>query len=65
MAQKQDYIPSRDADFDHWFENLKNYVVGKTGAGIWTHIPPERLSALIGAYDAWRAAYEKTLGAHS
>jgi hypothetical protein len=42
MAHTQDYIPTRNADFADWFENLKNYVTAKTSSnGAWTHIPPD------------------------
>ena len=66
MAHTQDYIPTRDADFDGWFENLKNYVVAKTpmDAPVWP-IPLEKVTALAAHYTAWHTAYDKTLGAHT
>ncbi|MDR3114961.1 MAG: hypothetical protein LBU25_05515 [Treponema sp.] len=62
-----DYIPTRDADFDPWFENLKNYVAAKTGGAspLWTHIPGEKVTALIAGYTDWHGAYEKTLAPHT
>jgi hypothetical protein len=65
MAQKHDYVPSRDADFDHWFENLKNYVVSKTSMGMWNQIPPDKVTALTAGYAAWHGAYETTLSPHT
>ncbi|MDR1862627.1 MAG: hypothetical protein LBQ67_01775 [Treponema sp.] len=67
MARKGGYIPTRDADFDGWFENLVNYVGKKTGgeAPEWTFIPPDAVSRLSSAYDVWHEAYQKTIGAHS
>jgi hypothetical protein len=67
MAANHDYIPTRDADFDGWFENLKNYVVERTGGQPpeWTHIPVEKVTALTGHYTAWHTAFQKTLGPHT
>jgi hypothetical protein len=67
MTHKGDYIPSRDADFGGWFENLVNYVTEKTGGSspVWTHIPQSAVGGLSAAYTAWHTAYEKTLGAHT
>jgi hypothetical protein len=67
MARKGDYIPSRDADFDGWFENLVKYVTERTGGAspVWTHIPQSAVDELSAAYTAWHTAYEKTLGAHT
>jgi hypothetical protein len=67
MAHIQDYIPTRDADFDGWLENLKNYVTQKTGGQSpeWTHIPADKVTALTAHYTAWHAAYEKTIAPHT
>ncbi|MDR2632340.1 MAG: hypothetical protein LBC51_01780, partial [Treponema sp.] len=67
MAHTQDYIPTRDADFDGWFENLKNHVMEKTSGAspAWTHIPAAKATALTGQYTAWHTAYEKTVGPHT
>ncbi|MDR1030470.1 MAG: hypothetical protein LBL76_06310 [Treponema sp.] len=62
-----DYVPSKDTTFDPWFENLKNYVVDKTSSKppAWTHILPESLTKLTGAYTLWHGAYAKTLAPHT
>ncbi|MFP3089118.1 hypothetical protein LQZ21_02185 [Treponema sp. TIM-1] len=67
MAHNADYIPTRDADFDGWFLNYQNYVVTKTSGTppAWTHIPAEKVTALAARYDAWHAAYLKTVGPHT
>jgi hypothetical protein len=67
MSHNADYIPARDADFDGWFLNYKNQVGEKTSGTPpeWTHIPAEKVTALVGHYDAWHAAYVKTLGPHT
>ncbi|MDR2738388.1 MAG: hypothetical protein LBB68_00930, partial [Treponema sp.] len=65
MAHRKDYVPVRDVDFDNWFGHLLGYVNAKCGppdAPEWTHIPAEALAELNGAYAAWHAAYESTLG---
>ncbi|MDR2417907.1 MAG: hypothetical protein LBD79_02500 [Treponema sp.] len=67
MAHIEDRVPARSADFDGWFENMKNRIVEKTTGPSpeWTHIPGEKVTAMVGHYDAWHAAYEKTLGPHT
>ncbi|MDR1329431.1 MAG: hypothetical protein LBK23_07515, partial [Oscillospiraceae bacterium] len=63
-----DYIPTRDADFDGWYYNLKNYVVEKTQGPYpyqWTNIPPEKVTELTTFYDDWHAKYNTTLAAHT
>jgi hypothetical protein len=65
MAHKQDYIPTRDADFDGWFENLTSYVTARTTAGEWPHIPAAKVTGLSAHDNAWHTAYEKTLGPHT
>ncbi|MDR3130133.1 MAG: hypothetical protein LBU18_01155 [Treponema sp.] len=67
MAHVHDYIPEKDADFDGWFENFKNYVVEMTGGRppVWTHIPAEKVTGLGARFDAWRAAFQKTKGPHT
>ncbi|GAB6391615.1 MAG: hypothetical protein MdMp014T_0988 [Treponematales bacterium] len=63
----EDWIPHRDADFDGFFFNLKEYVKEKTtGASPeWTHIPQAKLEALEAHYESWHAAYDRTLPPHS
>jgi hypothetical protein len=68
MAHTQDYIPSRDAEFDGWFENFNNYIAARTSGQTppaWTHIPAEKTAALADHFAAWHAAYDKTLGPHT
>jgi hypothetical protein len=65
MAHTQDFIPSRDAEFDGWLANLTGYVDGKSTSGMWTHIPAEKVTALKGHNAAWHTAYAKTLGPHT
>jgi hypothetical protein len=54
-----DYIPSGDAGFDIFFNNLVGYVSQKTGGNApeWTHIPSDARAALQEARDPWEAAY--------
>jgi hypothetical protein len=63
MAHTQDYLPSRDSEFDGWFLNLKNYVTTKTTGTppAWTHIPAEKVTTLTARYDAWHTAIEATV----
>jgi hypothetical protein len=67
MAANHDYIPPRDADFDGWFLNLKNYVTTKTTGTppAWTHIPADKVTTLTARYDAWHSAYEATVAPHT
>ncbi|MDR1325660.1 MAG: hypothetical protein LBK00_06455 [Treponema sp.] len=65
MAHTQDSVPSRDAEFDGWLENLTSYVNTKTSSGAWTHIPPAKVTALSQHNTDWHTAYAKTLGAHT
>ena len=60
---EKDYIPSRDADFDTWFNNLVEYVLARvmTGTPVWPHIPTAEAEALANAYTAWHTVYEVTL----
>ena len=66
MAANQDYIPSKDAEFNQWFKNLCEYVARKTGGATpeWTHIPASEVTLLNDTYAAWHAAYEPTLQPH-
>jgi hypothetical protein len=59
MSKGQDYIPTRDADFNTWLDNLAKYVNNKCAgdAPAWTHIPPEALAALNEHKTAWDTAY--------
>jgi hypothetical protein len=65
MAHTQDYIPSRDAEFDGWLANLTSYVDAKVTSGAWTHIPADKVAALKQHNTDWHAAYAKTLGPHT
>jgi hypothetical protein len=67
MAHNTDYVPHRDADFDSWYKNLKNYVYSHTSGQTpaWTHIPAARTLELINGWAAWNDLYEKTLGPHT
>ncbi|MDR1147371.1 MAG: hypothetical protein LBK66_01955 [Spirochaetaceae bacterium] len=65
MARTQDFIPSRDAEFDGWLANLTSYVNTKTSSGAWTHIPPDKVTALNGHNTDWHTAYTKILGPHT
>jgi hypothetical protein len=62
-----DYIPAPDAEFDGWFKNLIDYVDAQcVGARPrWTHIPEGERVELRASYDAWQAAYGKTLTPHT
>jgi hypothetical protein len=65
MAHTQDFIPSRDAEFDGWLANLTAYVDAKTTGGTWTHIPADKITALKGYNTDWHTAYIKTTGPHT
>jgi hypothetical protein len=60
-------IPTGNAAFDGWFRKLRDGVVEKTTGPSpeWTHIPSEKVTMMVGHYDTWHVAYEKTLGPHS
>jgi hypothetical protein len=62
-----DNIPSSDADFDVFFENIVNYVDQKCDANppIWNHILQTFRQELHTARDAWTAAYEPVKVPHS
>ncbi|MDR0409127.1 MAG: hypothetical protein LBH18_01830 [Spirochaetaceae bacterium] len=61
MAHTQDFIPSRDAEFDDWLANLTSYVEAKVSGGAWTHIPADKAAALKQRNSEWHAAYGKTI----
>jgi hypothetical protein len=67
MAAREDYIPSKDADFDVWFKNLVQYVTKKTTGQSpeWTHIPAAEVTLLNTAYTDWYTAYAPTLKPHT
>jgi hypothetical protein len=66
MPYTEDYIPSTDAEFDGWLDNLTQYVDDMvTNKGLWPHIPAEKVTALKGHNTAWHTAYLKTLGPHT
>jgi hypothetical protein len=63
MANRKDYIPARDADFNIFFTNLVEYVSQKTSGEtpVWTHVPDADRTILRNAHIAWRNAYNITL----
>jgi hypothetical protein len=63
----KNYILSRDVDFDAFFLYLTHYVETKTSGTLpaWSHILAAAISALLTAYAAWHALYEKTLAPHT
>ena len=67
MAHTQDFVPSRDAEFDGWLANLTGYVEAKTTgeSPAWTHIPAAKVTDLKQHTADWRAAHAKTLGPHT
>jgi len=64
---KHDYVPSRDAEFDRWLDNLVDYVKQRTlgGSPMWTHIPPSAVEELDDARNDWKERYELTLHPHT
>jgi hypothetical protein len=67
MAKNRDYVPSNDAEFDVWFNNLVEYVLAKvmTSKPEWVHIPVAEAELLSAAYTAWHTAYQPTLKPHT
>ncbi|MDR2417944.1 MAG: hypothetical protein LBD79_02695 [Treponema sp.] len=65
MAHTQDFIPSRDAEFDGWMANLTGYVDAKVSAGAWTHIPADKVTALKQRDIDWHTAYGRITGPHT
>jgi hypothetical protein len=67
MAAKEDYIPSNDAEFDVWFNNLVEEVFAKVMVANpeWTHIPKSEAELLAASYTAWHTAYQPTLKPHT
>jgi hypothetical protein len=67
MPHTHDSIPTRDADFDGWMENLVDYVDDKTSgeSPVWTHIPLAKVTDLKQRNIDWHTAYTKTLGPHT
>jgi hypothetical protein len=53
--------------FDAWLRFLVTYVAAKTAgmAPVWNHIPPDAVSGLEAAADAWTAAYTVYQGPHT
>ena len=66
MARHHDYIPAKDADFDHWAKNFADYAVQMTTGSPpeWTHIPAARVTGIVSSFRTWHAAYEATLVPH-
>jgi hypothetical protein len=65
MAHKDDYIPSKDAEFNEFFKFIGIYVDGKTtGENPQWVFPADALAAFHAAWLAWDEAYQKTLVPH-
>jgi hypothetical protein len=70
---RNDYIPTRDAEFDGWLGNLTSYVAAHTigpkataeDTADWPNIPTATVTALVAAYDAWHLAFLDTRAAHT
>ncbi|MDR0638647.1 MAG: hypothetical protein LBG27_07085 [Spirochaetaceae bacterium] len=62
-----DYVPSRDAAFDMWFNNLVEYVLARVLAGTPArpHIPAAEAEALAASCTAWHTAYVPTQKPHT
>jgi len=62
-----DYVPTRDADFDHWLKNLSAFVEGKTSgpSPAWGGVPAGEVEALTAAYEDWSLHYGRTLQPHA
>ena len=69
MAEHHDYIPTREADFDAWIDNLTKYLkanaVSSGPPPKWTHIPQGKIQELEGINTDWHARYTLTLGPHT
>jgi hypothetical protein len=67
MAQKHVFVPSKDAEFDEFFEYYCGYVDLKTGGNKpeWTHIPSDRKTDLNDAFTDWHEAYIKLKEPHT
>jgi hypothetical protein len=66
MSTRRSQIPTKDAEFDAWFENLTMYVLAKVLATNpeWTHIPKSEVELLAATQVAWHTAYLATLKPH-
>jgi hypothetical protein len=67
MSKGEDYIPRKDAEFTVFFTNLERVTDTKTHGPnpTWTHIPEEAVTALTGALNTWKSAYNATLTPHT
>ena len=67
MLMSNDYVPSRDADFNAWFRNIVDYVGEKTGEVLngWPNVPADAALRLAEAMEDWLAHYEITLHPHT
>jgi hypothetical protein len=63
----KNFIPSKDVDFDTWFNNLVEYVFARVMVAqpAWTHIPKADAEALAASFTAWHTAYTVTLKPHT
>jgi hypothetical protein len=66
MAQKHELVPTKDAEFDEFFERYYHYVELKTGGNKpeWTHIPSDRMTDLGDARTDWHEAFIKLKEPH-
>jgi hypothetical protein len=67
MAKKYVFVPTKDAEFDEFFEYYCRYVDLKTGGNKpeWTHIPSDRKTDLDNAFTDWHEAYLKLKEPHT
>jgi hypothetical protein len=68
MAQRKDFVPARDAEFDEFFGQYRTYVNAKRSppdTPEWSRIPSPRLADLNDAYADWHAAYIKLAEPHT
>jgi hypothetical protein len=68
MAEHKVVVPGSDEGFDKRFLLITHVVGQKTMGGDaaeWKHIPAEKVQELQAAYNAWCAAFAKTVGPHT
>ena len=66
MANRRNYVPRNNAEFDRWFKNLNMYVSLKCMGSKpdWDHIIQRELNALDDDVD-WYTSYAPTLKPHT
>jgi hypothetical protein len=62
-VRRHDYVPQNPAQFGAFMQNLLDYADMKLN--VWTNIPQARFDELVGAYEAFQAAFQATIGPHS